>query len=141
MRESASHSSRVRHDPRFTGLSEKPLCEYRVAPDMAMTVGMTMVLPSSHSLKQWGRLCQNGSWGETPVRRCSTPPLDDFPGFGLHTGRRGQIVCDTYLTVNAEMANRQKPTASRIFRMDRRSGVYCTLLGKTMGIWLQGHIT
>lgn len=141
MRESASHSSRVRHDPRFTGPSEKPLCEYRVAPGMAMTVGMTMVLPSSHSLKQWGRLCQNGSWGETPVRRCSTPPLDDFPGFGLHTGRRGQIVCDTYLTVNAEMANRQKPTASRIFRMDRRSGVYCTLLGKTMGIWLQGHIT
>ena len=141
MRESASHSSRVRHDPRFTGPSENPLCEYRVAPDMAMTVGMTMVLPSSHSLKQWGRLCQNGSWGETPVRRCSTPPLDDFPGFGLHTGRRGQIVCDTYLTVNAEMANRQKPTASRIFRMDRRSGVYCTLLGKTMGIWLQGHIT
>ena len=141
MRESASHSSRVRHDPRFTELSEKPLCEYRVAPDMAMTVGMTMVLPSSHSLKQWGRLCQNGSWGETPVRRCGKPPLDDFPGFGLHTGRRGQIVCDTYLTVNAEMANRQKPTASRIFRMDRRSGVYCTLLGKTMGIWLQGHIT
>ena len=141
MRESASHSSRVRHDPRFTGPSENPLCEYRVAPGMAMTVGMTMVLPSSHSLKQWGRLCQNGSWGETPVRRCSTPPLDDFPGFGLHTGRRGQIVCDTYLTVNAEMANRQKPTASRIFRMDRRSGVYCTLLGKTMGIWLQGHIT
>lgn len=141
MRESASHSSRVRHDPRFTGPSEKPLCEYRVAPGMAMTVGMTMVLPSSHSLKQWGRLCQNGSWGETPVRRCSKPPLDDFPGFGLHTGRRGQIVCDTYLTVNAEMANRQKPTASRIFRMDRRSGVYCTLLGKTMGIWLQGHIT
>ena len=85
MRESASHSSRVRHDPRFTGPSEKPLCEYRVAPGMAMTVGMTMVLPSSHSLKQWGRLCQNGSWGETPVRRCSTPPLDDFPGFGLHT--------------------------------------------------------
>ena len=141
MRESASHSSRVRHDPRFTGPSEKTLCEYRVAPGMAMTVGMTMVLPSSHSLKQWGRLCQNGSWGETPVRRCSKPPLDDFPGFGLHTGRRGQIVCDTYLTVNAEMANRQKPTASRIFRMDRRSGVYCTLLGKTMGIWLQGHIT
>ena len=141
MRESASHSSRVRHDPRFAGPSEKPLCEYRVAPGMAMTVGMTMVLPSSHSLKQWGRLCQNGSWGETPVRRCSKPPLDDFPGFGLHTGRRGQIVCDTYLTVNAEMANRQKPTASRIFRMDRRSGVYCTLLGKTMGIWLQGHIT
>lgn len=141
MRESASYSSRVRHDPRFTGPSEKPLCEYRVAPGMAMTVGMTMVLPSSHSLKQWGRLCQNGSWGETPVRRCSKPPLDDFPGFGLHTGRRGQIVCDTYLTVNAEMANRQKPTASRIFRMDRRSGVYCTLLGKTMGIWLQGHIT
>ena len=141
MRESASHSSRVRHDPRFTGPSEKPLCEYRVAPGMAMTVGMTMVLPSSHSFTQWGRLCQNGSWGETPVRRCSTPPLDDFPGFGLHTGRRGQIVCDTYLTVNAEMANRQKPTASRIFRMDRRSGVYCTLLGKTMGIWLQGHIT
>ena len=141
MRESASHSSRVRHDPRFTGPSENPLCEYRVAPDMAMTVGMTMVLPSSHSLKQWGRLCQNGSWGETPVRRCSKPPLDDFPGFGLHTGRRGQIVCDTYLTVNAEMANRQKPTASRIFWMDRRSGVYCTLLGKTMGIWLQGHIT
>ena len=141
MRESASHSSRVRHDPRFTGPSEKPLCEYRVAPGMAMTVGMTMVLPSSHSLKQWGRLCQNGSWGETPVRRCSKPPLDDFPGFGLHTGRRGQIVCVTYLTVNAEMANRQKPTASRIFRMDRRSGVYCTLLGKTMGIWLQGHIT
>lgn len=141
MRESASHSGRVRHDPRFTGPSEKPLCEYRVAPGMAMTVGMTMVLPSSHSLKQWGRLCQNGSWGETPVRRCSKPPLDDFPGFGLHTGRRGQIVCDTYLTVNAEMANRQKPTASRIFRMDRRSGVYCTLLGKTMGIWLQGHIT
>lgn len=141
MRESASHSSRVRHDPRFTGPSEKPLCEYRVAPGMAMTVGMTMVLPSSHSLKQWGRLCQNGSWGETPVRRCSKPPLDDFPGFGLHTGCRGQIVCDTYLTVNAEMANRQKPTTSRIFRMDRRSGVYCTLLGKTMGIWLQGHIT
>ena len=141
MRESASHSSRVRHDPRFTGPSENPLCEYRVAPGMAMTVGMTMVLPSSHSLKQWGRLCQNGSWGETPVRRCSKPPLDDFPGFGLHTGRRGQIVCDTYLTVNAEMANRQKPTASRIFRMDWRSGVYCTLLGKTMGIWLQGHIT
>ena len=141
MRESASHSSRVRHDPRFTGPSENPLCEYRVAPGMAMTVGMTMVLPSSHSLKQWGRLCQNGSWGETPVRRCSKPPLDDFPGFGLHTGRRGQIVCDTYLTVNAEIANRQKPTASRIFRMDRRSGVYCTLLGKTMGIWLQGHIT
>ena len=141
MHESASRSSRVRHDPRFTGPSEKPLCEYRVAPGMAMTVGMTMVLPSSHSLKQWGRLCQNGSWGETPVRRCSKPPLDDFPGFGLHTGRRGQIVCDTYLTVNAEMANRQKPTASRIFRMDRRSGVYCTLLGKTMGIWLQGHIT
>lgn len=141
MRESASHSSRVRHDPRFTGPSEKPLCEYRVAPGMAMTVGMTMVLPSSHSLKQWGRLCQNGSWGETPVRRCSTPPLDDFPGFGLHTGRRGQIVCDTYLIVNAEIANRQKPTASRIFRMDRRSDVYCTLLGKTMGIWLQGHIT
>ena len=143
MRESTSHSSRVRHAPRFrfTGPSEKPLCEYRVAPGMAMTVGMTMVLPSSHSLKQWGRLCQNGSWGETPVRRCSKPPLDDFPGFGLHTGRRGQIVCDTYLTVNAEMANRQKPTASRIFRMDRRSGVYCTLLGKSMGIWLQGHIT
>ena len=141
MRESASHSSRVRHDPRFTGPSEKPLCEYRVAPGMAMTVGMTMVLPSSHSFTQWGRLCQNGSWGETPVRRCSKPPLDDFPGFGLHTGRRGQIVCDTYLTANAEMANRQKPTASRIFRMDRRSGVYCTLLGKTMGIWLQGHIT
>lgn len=100
--------------PRFTGPSENPLREYRVAPGMAMTVGMTMVLPSSHSLKQWGRLCQNGSWGETPVRRCSKPPLDDFPGFGLHTGRRGQIVCDTYLTVNAEMANRQKPTASRI---------------------------
>lgn len=27
-----------------------------------------MVLPSSHSLKQWGRLCQNDSWGENPVR-------------------------------------------------------------------------
>ena len=54
MRESTSHSSRVRHAPRFrfTGPSEKPLCEYRVAPGMAMTVGMTMVLPSSHSLKQ-----------------------------------------------------------------------------------------
>ena len=31
MRESTSHSSRVRHAPRFrfTGPSEKPLCEYR----------------------------------------------------------------------------------------------------------------
>lgn len=86
MRESASHSSRVRHDPRFTGPSEKPLCEYRVAPGMAMTVGMTMVLPLSHSFTQWGRLCQNDSWGETPVRRCSTPPLDDFP---LQAGASG----------------------------------------------------
>ena len=127
MRESTSHSSRVRHAPRFrfTGPSEKPLCEYRVAPGMAMTVGMTMVLPSSHRLKHWGRLCQNGSWGETPVRRCSKPPLDDFPGFGLHTGRRGQIVCDTYLTVNAEMANRQKPTVSRNF--PDGSAVRCVL--------------
>lgn len=49
-------------------MSENSLCKYQVAPDMAMTVGMTMVLPSSHSFKQWGRLCQNDSWGETPVR-------------------------------------------------------------------------
>ena len=88
MRESASRSSRVRYDPRFTGPSEKSLCEYRVAPGMAMTVGMTMVLPSSHSFTQWGRLCQNGSWGETPVRRCSTPPLDDSL---CESGRRGQV--------------------------------------------------
>lgn len=38
-----------------------------------------MVLPPSHSFTQWGRLCQNGSWGEIPVRWCGTPPLDDFP--------------------------------------------------------------
>ena len=54
--------------PQLIRLSENPLCKYQVAPDMVMTVGMTMVLPSSHSLKQWGRLCQNDSWGETPVR-------------------------------------------------------------------------
>ena len=32
-------------------MSENSLCKYQVvpAPDMAMTVGMTMVLPSSHS--------------------------------------------------------------------------------------------
>ena len=46
-------------------MSENSLCKYQVAPDMAMTVGMTMVLPPSHSLKQWERLCQNGSWGNT----------------------------------------------------------------------------
>ena len=48
--------------------SEKSLCKCWIVPSMAMTVGMIMVLPSSHSLKQWGRLCQNGSWGEIPVR-------------------------------------------------------------------------
>jgi hypothetical protein len=31
------------------GPSENPLCKCRVAPGMAMTVGMIMVLPPSHS--------------------------------------------------------------------------------------------
>ena len=35
--------------PQLIRLSENPLCKYQVAPDMAMTVGMTMVLPPSHS--------------------------------------------------------------------------------------------
>ena len=81
-----SHSSRVRHDPHPIGPSEITRYKCRFAPGMAMTVGMTMVLPPSHSLKQWGRLCQNGSWGETPVRWCGTPPLDDFP---LRAGASG----------------------------------------------------
>nr|WP_303661744.1 hypothetical protein [Bacteroides intestinalis] len=96
MCESMSHSSRVRHDPRPIGPSENTRCKCRLAPGMAMTVGMTMVLPPSHSFKQWGRLCQNGSWGETPVRWCGTPPLDDFL---CGPGCRGQIgSASTYQT-------------------------------------------
>ena len=119
MRESASHSSRVRHDPRFTGPSEKSLCEYRVAPGMAMTVGMTMVLPSSHSFTQWGRLCQNGSWGETPVRRCSTSPLDDFP---LQAGASG----------TSRLARARFGKSN-----DRISDPFRQALGITGGYWAQ----
>ena len=60
------------------GPSEDTLCKCRFATGIAMTVGMTMVLPPSHSLKQWGWLCQSGSWGETPVRWYGTPPYGDF---------------------------------------------------------------
>ena len=76
MCESMSHHNRVRHEARTAGnhdllkirsaktsspseVSENSLCKCRVAPGMAMTVGMTMVLPPSHSLKQWGRLGEN----------------------------------------------------------------------------------
>ena len=79
MCESMSHSKRVRYDARPTGPSEKIPFKCRAATGVAMTIGMTMVLPPSHSFTQWGRLCQNGSWGEIPVRRCGKPPLDDFP--------------------------------------------------------------
>lgn len=88
-------SSRVRQD--LLKRSERDnLLKYRIATGMAMTAGMIMVLPSSHRFKQWGRLCQNDSWGETPVRRLCKLPLSDFPS-GLnttaHTGCRGQMVC------------------------------------------------
>ena len=63
-------------------------CECRVATGMAMTVRWIMLLPSGkrHCV---GRLCQNDSWGETPVRRFRKLPLSDFLAFG----RRGQIEC------------------------------------------------
>ena len=53
----------------FFGLSLRQLVFSALA--VAVAVGLyflLMVLPPSHSLKQWGRLCQNDSWGETPVR-------------------------------------------------------------------------
>ena len=88
--------SLVRDDPPQGGEREN-LLKHRVAPCVAMTVRMIMVLPSSHSpgnrIQQWGRLCQNDSWGSIPVRQQRKLPLSDFPVENhQHTGRQGQIV-------------------------------------------------
>ena len=62
--------------------SDRTSCKCRVAPDMAMTTGMTMVLPSSHSPAMqdhaMGAALSERQGGETPVRQNSYLPLSDF---------------------------------------------------------------
>jgi len=61
-------------------MSEKqPAWKCRVAPGTAMTGNGDNDTPVQPQTSQWGRLCENHRWGETPVERSSKPPLDDFP--------------------------------------------------------------
>jgi len=73
--------------------------KYQVAPDRAITgdgANDTPVQPQSERYqfrrRQWGRLCENHSWGETPVERVRCPPLDDFPCFGVSRTNRDILI-------------------------------------------------
>ena len=83
MRESVSHDSLVRRDPLKRGerdnLLQVPGCP-RYGDDSRNDNGTPVQpQPRASGITQWGRLCPNDSWGETPVRQSSKLPLSDFP--------------------------------------------------------------
>ena len=83
MRESVSHDSRVRRDPLKKGerdnLLQVPGCT-RHGDDSRNDNGTPVQpQPRASGITQWGRLCQNDSWGETPVQQFSKLLLSDFP--------------------------------------------------------------
>ena len=122
------------------GPSENPLCKCRVAPGMAMTVGMIMVLPPSHSPAMqdhaMGAALSERQLGWNSREVVSRPPLDDFPGLRPeHTGCRGQIVC--YIS---DRHRKERPNTIEIQPPENHNGQVCfsTLSGK-LGVRLQGQ--
>lgn len=89
--------------------SDRTCCKCRVAPDMAMTTGMTMVLPSSHSPAMqdhaMGAALSERQGGETPVRQNTLaaahisdpaflPARGIFAAGGVHDTQRRRRVPD-----------------------------------------------
>jgi len=78
-----SHDSLVRRDPLKRGERDN-LLQVTGCPrhgDDSRNDNGTPVQPQPRAsgITQWGRLCPNDSWGETPVRQSSKLPLSDFP--------------------------------------------------------------